>query len=213
MSASPRAGFTLIEILAVMLILSILVTLLVTQLGGAEDVARVELTRQRLAVVGAAADHYENEFGDYPPSTFGEESGVLNDGTNVGIEAFVVALWSAGWDAGGVLSDLADQLVNSDDDVSPRSLTDFETRALLEIPDAWGNPIAYFHRRDYALANREYATVDPASGVPLASAPRAFENPVTGRYYQATRYQLISAGPDGAFGTEDDITAFDRGGS
>lgn len=209
---NARAGFTLIEILAVMLVLSILVTLLVTQLGGAEDVARTETTRQRLAVVGAAVDHYENEFGDYPPSSFAEETGVINDGTNVGIEALVVAFWSGGWEAGGLLPDLADELVNTDEDVAPRSLTDFESRALLEIPDAWGNPIAYFHRRDYALTNREYTTVDPETGVPLSSTPLAYKNPVTGRYYQATRYQLISAGPDGAFSTEDDITTFDRRG-
>jgi prepilin-type N-terminal cleavage/methylation domain-containing protein len=205
-----RSGFTLIELLAVILIVGILATILVTQLGVAEDAARVQNTRRQLAVLQGAVDAYENEFGDAPPSSFTSKQGVPNEGTNVGVEALVVALWSNGWE-GGELTDEADRLINTDGDASPRNLTDFATDELLELADDWENPIAYFHRRDYEVTDRVYLTYDPETGEEIRSTPRAFKNPTTGRFFEHSGYQLISAGPDGRFGTEDDITTFDRG--
>lgn len=204
-----RAGFTLIELLAVLLIVGILASILVTQLGGAEESARIQTTRQSLSELRAVIDQYANEFGDAPASSFTEEQGVANEGTNVGAEALVVALWSRGWEAGG-LTDLEDGLVNTDLDASSKALTDFATRDLLEIPDAWSNPIAYIHRRDYDARPREYVTLDPVTGEEIRSAAAALENPTTGRWYRHGSYQLVSAGPDGRFGTEDDVTDFDR---
>lgn len=206
----PSSGFTLIEILAVLAILGILTVLLLTNATSARDAADVEATRQLLARIETAIDHYERERGDYPPSSFGSEQGVANDGTNTGVEALVVALWSDGWDAGGLLDDVADRLENGDDDRSPTVLSDFETRALLEIVDAWGNPIAYLHRRDYERRDRPYLTFDPSTGEELTTYPAAFQNSATGRFYRATSYQLVSAGPDGRFDTEDDVTTFRR---
>jgi prepilin-type N-terminal cleavage/methylation domain-containing protein len=207
---NARAGFTLIEILAVILILGILATILLTQLGGAEEAVRVQTTAQRLAKVEAAIEHYAREFGGYPPSSFQGDQEVANDGTNVGCEALVVALWSRKWDAGGLLGEVVDALVNTDEDSSPKPQTDFGNRALLEIPDDWGNPIAYIERTDYGVTGRPYLTYDGETGVELESAPVAFKNSRTGLFYQAQKFQLVSAGPDGEFGTEDDITTFER---
>ena len=208
--SAATAGFTLIEILAVLVILGILTTVLITQLVGGREAADIEATRRLLARLEAAVDHYEREFGDFPPSIFDAELGVANDGTNTGAEALVVALWSKGWEAGGLLPDLAETLVNVDGDRSNGSLTDFGTRDLFEIADAWENPIAYLHRRDYEKKSHEYLSFDPSSGEELRTFVRAFKNPVTKRFVGATRYQLISAGPDGRFDTEDDVTTFDR---
>ena len=202
-------GFTLIELLAVILIIAILATVLVTQLGEAEGAARVQNTRRQMAMLEAAIDAFTNENGSCPASSFTAKQGVQNDGDNVGAEALVVALWSKNYE-GGELSDLADTLINSDNDASSVNLTDFDTRNLLEIPDAWDNPIAYFNRRDYGVKGRVYVTLDPDTGAELRSTPAAFKNPTTGRFFRAGSYQLISAGPDGLFGTEDDITTFDR---
>jgi prepilin-type N-terminal cleavage/methylation domain-containing protein len=204
-----RAGFTLIELLAVILIVGILSAILVSQLGGAEEAAQVQLTKQKLAMLDGVLEAYENEHGDYPPSSFTGEEGVPNEGTNVGIEALVVALWSNGWEAGGLMS--PDELGNVDGDVAPRTLGDLG-RELLEVVDAWGNPVAYLHRRDYGDVNRQYLTIDTATGEPVVSTPRTYKNPRTDRYYNANKYQLVSAGPDGRFGgeTDDDITAFER---
>ena len=208
-AGAPRAGFTLIEILAVVLIVGILTTVLISQLGGARESARIQNTRRALAMLEAAIDSYANEFGDAPASSFTSEQGVGNDGTNVGVEALVVALWSRGWEA-GELGDLADRLVNVDDDASARNLTDFETASLLEIPDDWGNPVAYIHRRDYETKGRTYVTLHPDTGERIVSIPTAYKNAATGRFYRHSSYQLVSAGSDGEFGTEDDITTFDR---
>lgn len=207
---STRAGFTLIELLAVILILSILVGVLVYNLKDATDAAKVQTARQLLAKVESAVKSYQNEFGSAPPSSFRPEQEVANDGLNVGVEALVVALWSRKYEAGGLLPDVRDQLINTDGDRSSKQLTDFDTRDLLEIADPWNNPIAYIERADYALTNRRYLTYDVEQGQEVESVPLPFKNPATGQYYSAQGFQLISAGADGRFGTEDDITPFER---
>lgn len=208
-SASRTGGFTMIEILAVLLIVSVLAAILVTQLGGAEEAARIQNTRRRLAMVEALVDAWANEHGDAPPSEFRADQGVSNEGTNVGIEALVVALWSGEWEAGG-LADLEEALVNVDGDRSSQPLANFPSSALLEIPDDWGNPLAYLHRRSYESRDRDYVTLDPVTGEELTSTPRAFRNAATGRFHRASSFQLHSAGPDARFGTEDDLTNFER---
>jgi prepilin-type N-terminal cleavage/methylation domain-containing protein len=204
------SGFTLIELLAVILILGILAALLLTTLGSSTEAVERGATEHRLHELEGALGDYFNEFGDYPPSTFSAEQGVSNDGTNVGAEALVVALWSKGWEAGGHLGNLAHELVNVDQDQSASALTDFAARELFEIPDAWGNPVAYLHHRDYPGSPRPYLTLDPGTGEELHGLVRAAKDEKLGRYYQNATYQLVSAGPDGRFGTEDDLANFAR---
>ena len=199
----------MIELLAVLLIISILVVVMITNLRDAEGTAKIEIARQRLAQLGGAVTSYQNENGAAPPSSFLPGQEVANDGLNVGIEALVVTLWSKKYEAGGLLADVRDKLINSDGDRSTKQLTDFDTRDLLEIPDPWENPIAYIEKSDYALTNRRYTTIDE-TGAQVESVPLAFKNATTGQYYSALGFQLISAGPDGRFGTEDDVTSFQR---
>ncbi len=209
MKAHIRSGFTLLEILAVILIVGILSAVLITQLGGAEDAAGAVNTRSFLATLQEIIAEYErNEGGDFPPSTFTAEQGVPNDGTNVGIEALVVALYSDGYNAGG--HELEDHLMNTDGDRSSKTLTDFGNRKLNEFVDYWDNPIAYIHRRDYGADDRPYLVYDPEMAEEVRDFPKAYKNPTTGQYFRNTKFQLISAGPDGRFNTEDDITNFDR---
>ncbi len=206
-----RAGFTLIEMLAVILIIGILSAVLLTQLGGTSTAAKVQQTRQQLTMISAAIENYEMEgHGEYPPSHFDDKSGIANDGSNVGIEALVVALWSEGYEAGGLLDNEADRLQNTDGDSSSRGLTDFDSRELFEIVDAWENPIAYFNRRDYDNGGGAYFTYDPVTGEDRESVAQAIKNSATGRYYNSGTFQMISAGPDGIFGSEDDVANFDR---
>jgi prepilin-type N-terminal cleavage/methylation domain-containing protein len=204
---SERGGFTLIEILAVILIVGILATILIVNLSEATSATRVTMTETKLRMLEGVINSYENEFGEYPPSSFTQEQGVVNSGTNCGVEALVVALWSNGWEAGGSLE--ADELRNVDGDRSARTLGDLG-RELLELCDEWDNPIAYIHRQDYEVGERPYLTIDPETGEEIVSVPKPFRNPRTGRYYMHTKYQLISAGEDGEFGTADDLTPFDR---
>jgi len=204
------SGFTLIELLAVILILSILAVILISNLRGATEAAKTQTGAQLLAKLGAAIESYQNEFGGYPASSFAPGQEVSNDGENVGIEALVVALFSRKWEAGGLLAEVKDALVNTDGDSSSKQLTDFGNRQLFEIPDPWGNPIAYIERTDYGVTGRPYHTYDGKTGEENPTSPTAFKNPRTGLYYQSESFQLTSAGPDGQFGTEDDITTFQR---
>ena len=114
------------------------------------------------------------------------------------------------WSATSLLEELRDKVINTDGDSSPRQLTDFGTRELKEIPDTWGNPIAYIERADYGLSNRPYRTRGADSQEETTSIPLAYKNKRTGQYFMAQSFQLISAGQDGLFGTEDDLTTFDR---
>lgn len=202
----PRAGFSLIELLAVIVILGILIAFLVPRLGGAADVARIRKCESDLNILAAAIGEYETEFGRYPRSAFDPAWGPPPNATNIGIECLVIALWSPDWDGTNLPEDA---LANTDGDRLKKSLTTMPTPELLEIIDPWENPIAYFERADYTREDR-YATIDPDTGDALESIAKALVNPTTGRAYEPSSFQLISAGPDGAFGTDDDVTNFGR---
>ncbi|MCA9002953.1 MAG: hypothetical protein KDB61_13595, partial [Planctomycetes bacterium] len=77
-----------------------------------------------------------------------------------------------------------------------------------EFADDWGNPIAYIHRRDYTKRFR-YLTLNPVGDGDLESQVQAVKSEKTGDFFHKRRFQLISAGPDALFGTDDDIHNFE----
>ncbi len=200
-----RAGFTLIELLAVIVILSILMAFLLTTLGRQEETVRVNLTRTFLENVEAVVGEYERGEGDFPASAWSGEWGPQPNATNLGAEALVVALWREG---GGGVNLSEDVLVNTDEDRASRRLTVFARRDLFELRDQWDNPIAYFHHRDYGRQDL-YVTEDPETGELLETTAVARRSERTGDWANRRTFQLLSAGPDGRFGTEDDITNFE----
>ncbi len=208
MERQGRAGFTLLELLAVIVIIGILAAVLVSQLGGGLTISKTQVTKQFLQKLDVVLGQYNQQFGRYPPSSFTPEQGVPNDGENVGIEALVVALYSNGYDAGHYEID-EKSFGNTDNDQSARSLTDFGNRNLLELVDEWQNPIAYIYRTDYGLENRIYVTVGE-DGQEVRGTPVAQKSTLKGQYYKHDSFQLISAGPDCVFNTEDDIFNFER---
>lgn len=199
-----RSGFTLIELLAVLVIISILMIVLVPRLGSFGQQAKENSTRAFVAQLAAAVKEYEDRFGDYPPSQFLEKWGVAPNSTNVGAEALVLSMWSPDW-TGTTLPE--DRFVNTDGDEAKKSLSRLPKPALLELRDEWGNPIAYFHRRDYGRADTYVVTPKDGDGSEENSV-RAVKNETTGQYHNHTGFQLISAGIDGYFGTEDDVGNF-----
>src|SRR6185503_5135201 len=94
MHSRSRAGFTLLELLAVIMIIAILAGVLISQLGGAENSAFSSNTKILMKMIEQIAGEYEIEHGSFPRSSFTPEQGVANDGENVGIEALVVAFYS-----------------------------------------------------------------------------------------------------------------------
>jgi prepilin-type N-terminal cleavage/methylation domain-containing protein len=199
-----RRGFSLIELMAVLVILSILMVFLVPRLTGMRDSAEARLARAKFGGIGAAIAEYEGEFGDWPPSRFTAEWGSAPNETNLGAETLVLSLWSDEW--GGTSLDSED-VVNTDDDRAKKDLTATFGKELFELADPWGNPIAYFHRRDYGRKDL-YVTESPETGERLESVAEARKSSKTGRWAHPTGYQLISAGLDGLFGTDDDVTSF-----
>lgn len=200
----PQAGFSLVEMLAVIVIIAILMTVLVPRLMNMGTTAKEKITEQFLAQLDAAIAEYEDRFGDFPPSRFDEKWGSAPNTTNVGAEALVLSLWSPEW-GGTTLPE--ERLVNTDADETKRALARFPKSSLFELKDEWGNPIAYFHRRDYGRQDA-YVIADPETGEPSDALVVSRTNPTTNGPFNPTRYQLISAGADGEFGTEDDLGNF-----
>jgi len=201
-----NAGFTLIEMMAVILILTILVAFLVVRLAGADDTVRQQNTRAFIAQIEASIEEYSQERGDFPPSTFPKDLDPRPSRTNMGAEMLVISLFPADGSWRG-LALPEDRLVNTDGDDTKRSLTKFPNSTVFEIADDWGNPIVYLHRRDYETG-ADYVTLDGTTGESLEARVVGATNSVTGAPYNDARFQLVSAGPDGQFGTEDDIGNF-----
>jgi prepilin-type N-terminal cleavage/methylation domain-containing protein len=203
---SASSGFTLIELLAVLVIISILLVVLLPRIAGFGDTAKKRATQGWLTQLSAAIGEYEDRFGDYPPSQFLEKWGTAPNTTNLGAETLVLAMWSPEW-TGTSLPD--DRFVNTDGDAAKKSLSKLPKAELLELRDEWGNAIAYFHRRDYGRSDAYVVLGDDEASE--ESSVTAIKNPVTGQYFRHDSFQLISAGSDGYFGTEDDVANFDTG--
>jgi len=191
--------------MVVLAVIGILMVVLVTQFLPFLRRGEEMKTRAILEQVRTAIDLYENAQGDFPPSDFHGLASASPNAVNAGSESLTACLFSPNFP-----DKRPDQkwLVNTDGDSSEKPLTDLGTKELFEVGDAWGNPIAYFHNRDYGktMTHRAY---DPKANEWADYEVEARRNPAQGNsYYSAQDYQLISAGADGRFGTQDDLTNF-----
>jgi prepilin-type N-terminal cleavage/methylation domain-containing protein len=203
--ALQRAGFSLIELMAVMVILAILMTFLAFRLGALGGVAKQRNTETYLAQFTGAAKNFEQETGAYPPSSWQSDWGPAPNKTNLGVEALCLALWAKDYGGSGISDD---RLGNTDEDEAKKSLTTHGNNDLFELIDDWQNPIAYFYRQDYGREDL-YMTQNK-QGEWDSSTVKALKSSKTGNYYNARSFQLISAGEDGIFGTDDDLFNFER---
>lgn len=204
--SAARAGFTLIEMLAVLLIIGILFTFLVGSVMRSGEVVKSSSTRTFLETVSASLDEYENQMGDYPPSSFPAKLDPKPSKMNMGIEMLVISLWPAdGKFASGEVRE--ERLCNADGDNTNYSLTSYTSADCFELADDWGNPVAYIHRRDYSK-RFTYLAFDLDLGEYTEQTVQARKNPRTGDPYNRSQFQLISAGEDGVFGNVDDLANF-----
>ncbi|MHC4945560.1 MAG: prepilin-type N-terminal cleavage/methylation domain-containing protein [Planctomycetota bacterium] len=195
-------GFSLIEILVVITIIGLLIAIS----GGAyhKYITQGERAKTRALITELEeyAGDYNDRRGDFPPSSL-KHLGLATTGStdNEGIEAFVQALFASSYD--GHRPDSTSDLINSDGDEADKKISLFGERALFEFQDAWGNPVIYIRHTDYKKSFF-YWILEESIGV------HALKNPETGTYYRFESCQIISAGPDGLFDTEDDIANFER---
>jgi prepilin-type N-terminal cleavage/methylation domain-containing protein len=200
----PRASaFTLIELLAVLVIISILAWVLVRNVTGATDMMMVETTRTTAQQMTMAIAQYVDDQGQAPRATFPTEAGTPPNTENVGAECLYLALCAK---SGPGFGKFEEHFSNTDEDQLSKRLEGFEKPTLFELCDAWGNPYAYFSRQDYGRDDT-YVTIHPETGETITSVARAIKNEQTGLFFEPTGFQIISAGEDAEFGTGDDITA------
>ena len=89
---------------------------------------------------------------------------------------------------------------------SLRALLIAQRSEMFEAVDPWGTPYVYFKSNDYARAE-ELGRVTGEAGV-IKALP--WKDPKLKMFYKHDSFQIISAGPDKTFNTEDDVTYFDR---
>jgi len=199
-------GFTLIELLAVMAILAILASVSVV---GYQKFQRLAENREVEAQIdqyahGLIEGEYEVAKGDYPPDDLPSGSRPPND-VNAGPEALLAALAAPGVPWGAPDSK---HLGNTDNDKFPKGITTYATPDAFEIVDRYGNPLAYFHCKSYGRKQRIRAKVRDTAEWEDQDV-EAVKDPKTGQYFNPDSFQLISAGRDGVFGTDDDLANFE----
>jgi prepilin-type N-terminal cleavage/methylation domain-containing protein len=203
---SSAGGFTLVELLAVMAILAILSAAFVVGFRKYQLAGEEEETRTRIRLMEATLDgEYQNDKGDFPPDDYEGLGGKPGNDVNTGTESMIAALTAKDTQYGLVDSKM---LGNTDGDQFPKKLTRYDTSDAFEYVDRWGNPIAYFHSKHYNRKQKLNAKPKDTR-VLEEQMVEAVKDPKTKGFYKPDTCQLISAGPDGRFGTDDDIANFE----
>ena len=199
------AGFTLIEILAVLAILGLLMSMAVFFFGKQTERAHVTKTDSTIKILEGLITSYQGKKGGPPFDSLAKLKIRSNNDANEGAEALYAALHSKDYPEG---TSIAEELLgNSDNDDTPTTYHRNGVTALLEVKDSWGNPIAYIRPESYGKQFR-YVMAETDDPNDMEQAVSAQKSKVTGVWANADSYQLISAGPDQKFGTDDDVKNF-----
>jgi prepilin-type N-terminal cleavage/methylation domain-containing protein len=127
--SNVRRGFTLVEMLVVIAIISILAGLALTALITARRTSKENAIRAQLKVIESALERYENDFNDYPASD-GDTDGIV--GSENLYRSLSTELKEGPYFKAGDLKTM-----------------DSNQNGELEIADEFNRPIRYWHRRDY----------------------------------------------------------------
>lgn len=189
-------GFTLLELLVVIGIISLLSTILISGIASARKNAKVLATRTLISTIQAGLESYYAVYGDYPPTDLSDLYSGTSNGTNNGIESVVACLSDQNKGGPFLLGVSNDKYANRDGDSCSTAPTNwwFGDTQLREIVDVWNNPFVYFHSRDYDTPtkgnNYSFTTI---GGEPIAPQRDA----TTATYYLPLTFQIWSVGPDG----------------
>jgi prepilin-type N-terminal cleavage/methylation domain-containing protein len=215
------AGFTLIEILVVIGIIGLIAAAFAPSLFGAGQNAKIAETQARILQIGTFIDGSKEVWGDVPPDDYsllggagGAQSGWQfgpDDGRNTGVESLLLHLsWQT--KGGGRFDESRGQwLKNTDGDKAPVTIPLLGHKERMEILDAWGTPFAYFSAKTgsgYRGAQR-IVTTDADGNAAEEVEARPWKDPASGAWFNPRSCQIVSAGPDRLFNTDDDIANFE----
>ncbi|MDA1194620.1 MAG: type II secretion system protein [Planctomycetota bacterium] len=208
-SRHRQRGFSFIEILIVMGIIGVLaagitVAIQIWLRRGPEFATKQTISKTKLMI-----ENWKAQFELYPPSDVtalagatgqGEKPQAPDNSENGGIEAIYQALYWPGFKGDPEWG--SDELRNHDEDRLRKAINKHGTPDLMEIVDAYENPLIYFHRDDYDSAftnGRSYVNKD---GEVVEARP--YKRP-DGSFYNPSTFQIWSMGNDGQPNTDDDI--------
>jgi prepilin-type N-terminal cleavage/methylation domain-containing protein len=209
-----QAGFSFIEILIVMGIISVLVGGVVVVIGMWSKKAPEFQTKNTLNKTMMLIQDWKNWSSSLPPGDVarigvitgtGGKAGTPENRTNEGIEAIYQALYWPGFKTDPAWDDV--ELANIDDDKLKKAINKLDTTDLLEIVDGWGNPLVYFNSADYKKysdSGQSYTSKD-VDLIEMEVEARPWQKE-DGTFYNPLGFQVYSMGRDGEPNTDDDVT-------
>ncbi|MHC4498115.1 MAG: type II secretion system protein, partial [Planctomycetota bacterium] len=87
-----KRGFTLVELLTVLAIITMLIGLMVPSLNMVRQVAKETKQKAQLTIIETALTAFRNDYGDYPPSNFSGSQPLPSDWDYFGAQKLVEAL-------------------------------------------------------------------------------------------------------------------------
>ena len=212
---AAERGFTLIELLVVIGLLGLIAVAVMpffTQAQDQEQRTRAEVIVNAVVETAKKYERQRSYGGDYPPDDYKDRSSSpikidAGNGVNVGIESLIFFVNRGNSRSGPFPEGEFPSTGNTDEDKSTVRIEQLERNERLEILDPWGNPLAYFHKRNYGQEQNYRMGAE--------GAPEGHEEQVVMAWKDGTRYlnprtfQVFSAGPDGIFNTPDDIGNFE----
>ena len=225
-----RGGFTLVELLVVITIIGVLAALIVPAVFQARVSAKNAAIKAEIDMLHMAIMNYKNEFGSFPPSYSPAGSGVDERHVKRLFPRYTVSVadettplnaicnWLQGYS-----SDPSDPLKSG----SRKKLFDFDqVRQAGDVYYPSGKPASpyiYISSSDYDKFDDGAGTVsdgwpkikvDYVVGSDTFTIPKETYSPqelLSGDRFNEDTFQILCAGQDGLWGTDDDLSNFWKG--